>query len=255
MYTVNILNNGEWVAPGTVIYLHAFGRHDPVKIVQNFYLVRGRGHTILIDTGIDNLEDYLTEEQERSFVSAPSRTTEELLRDAGVALEDVDMLILTHLHFDHYINARLFPNARIIINRREWHYNLSPENKRYAPQVGFPREVFGWLVDEAWERLQLVEGEAEVLPGIRVIWTGGHSPGHQIVTVETTQGTVIIPGDEIYMYENLEANIPIGYYYSFENVVAAMDLIRGMEAIVLPAHDPKVHERYPSLQIGNQRVP
>jgi glyoxylase-like metal-dependent hydrolase (beta-lactamase superfamily II) len=250
MYTVTILNNGEWVAPGTVIYLHAFGRHDPVRIVQNFYLVQGGGHTILIDTGIDNLENYLTEEQEKRFVSAPSCTTEALLREAGVAPEDVDTLILTHLHFDHYINARLFPNANIIVNRREWLYALNPENKRYAPRVGFPREVFGWLANEAWERLTLVDGEVEVLPGIRVIWTGGHSPGHQMVTIETAQGTVLIPGDEIYMYENLEADIPIGYYYTFENVVAAMDLIRGMDAIVLPAHDPKVHDLYPSLQIG-----
>lgn len=250
MYTVSILNNGEWVAPGTVIYLHAFGRHDPVKIVQNFYLVQGGGNKILIDTGIDNLEGYLTEEQERCFVSAPSRSTEALLREAGVAPEDVDTLILTHLHFDHYINARLFPNARIIINRREWLYSLMPENKRYAPRAGFPREVFGWLANEAWERLTLVDGEVEVLPGIRVIWTGGHSPGHQIVTVKTEQGTVIIPGDEIYMYENLEADIPIGYFYNFENVVAAMELIREMNAIVLPAHDPKVAERHPSLRIG-----
>jgi glyoxylase-like metal-dependent hydrolase (beta-lactamase superfamily II) len=250
MYTVNILNNGEWVAPGTVIYLHAFGRHDPVKIVQNFYLVQGGGQTVLIDTGIDNLEGYLSEEQVSSFVSSPSRTTESLLREAGVTTEEVDVLILTHLHFDHYLNASLFPNARIIVNRQEWLYVMMPENQRYAPRSGFPREIFGWLANEAWERLELVEGEVEVLPGIRVIWTGGHSPGHQIVTVDTTQGTVIIPGDEIYMYENLEENIPIGYYYNFENVVAAMDLIRRMEAIVLPAHDPKVHERYPTMQIG-----
>ena len=250
MYTVDILNNGEWVAPGTVIYLHAFSRHDPVKIVQNFCLVRGGGRAILIDTGIDNLESYLTEEQVGHFVSAPSRTTEELLREVGVAPEDVDTLILTHLHFDHYMNAHLFPNARIILNRRDWLYVLMPENKRYAPRVGFPREVFGWLANEAWERLELVDGEVEVLPGIRVIWTGGHSPGHQIVTVETAQGTVVIPGDEIYMYENLEADIPIGYYYDFENVVSAMDLIREMDGIVLPTHDPKVHERHPSSRIG-----
>ncbi len=250
MYTVTILNNGEWVAPGTVIYSHAFGRHDPVKIVQNFYLIQGGGHTVLVDTGIDNLEDFLTEDQVGSFVTSSSRTTAALLQQTGVAPEDVDTLILTHLHFDHYWNARLFPNARIVLNRREWLYVLQPENKRYAPRIGFPREVFGWLANEAWDRLRLVDGEVEVLPGIRVIWTGGHSPGHQIVTVETPQGIIVIPGDEIYMYENLEADIPIGYYYNFENLVAAMDLIRGMGGIVLPAHDPEVHERYPSLRIG-----
>lgn len=250
MYTVTILNNGEWVAPGTVIYLHAYGRHDQVQIVQNFYLIQGEGRTILVDTGIDDLESYLTEDQRLRFVSVPSRSTEELLADQGVRPEDIDTLILTHLHFDHYINARLFPNARIILNRREWIYVLLPENKRYAPRIGFPREVFGWLADEAWERLELVDGEVEVLPGIRVIWTGGHSPGHQIVTVETAQGTAVIPGDEIYLYENLEEDIPIGYYHDFENVAAAMDLLRAMGGVLLPAHDPEVHRRHSPPRIG-----
>lgn len=253
MYTVTILNNGDWIAPGTVGYLHAFSRHDPVNIVQNFFLVRGEGRTVLIDTGIDNPETYLTDDQRRLIAGGRSRTTEELLREVGVAPEDVDTLILTHLHFDHYINAPLFPNARIFVNRRDWLYVLLPENKRYAPRIGFPREVFGWLANEAWERLELVDGETEVLPGIRVVWTGGHSPGHQMVTVETGQGHVIIPGDEIYLYENLEADIPIGYYYDFERLVAAMDLIREMDGIVLPAHDPKVHDRHPSAQIGYNR--
>ena len=90
--------------------------------------------------------------------------------------EDVDTLILTHLHFDHYLNARQFPRARIVVNRRDFEFVLSPANRRAMPRSGFPRAVFGWLVDEAWDRLELVEGEREVLPGVRVIETGGHSP-------------------------------------------------------------------------------
>lgn len=250
MYAVTILDNGEWVAPGTVMYFHPFGRHDPVQIVQNFFLVRGNGQTILVDTGIDRLESYLSDEQVRRFVSRPSRTTAELLAEEGVSPDDVDLLILTHLHFDHYLNAPLFTRARIVVNRREYLHVLLPENRRYAPRAGFPRELFGWLVDEAWERLELIDGEVDLLPGIRAIWTGGHSPGHQIVTVDTAEGTVVIPGDEVYRYENLEADIPIGYYYDFERLLAAMDRLRAGGGILLPAHDPEVHRRHPSGRIG-----
>ena len=95
-------------------------------------------------------------------------------RRAGDRPEDVDTLILTHLHFDHYLNARQFPRARIVVNRRDFEFVLSPANRRAMPRSGFPRAVFGWLVDEAM-RLELVEGEREVLPGVRVIETGGHS--------------------------------------------------------------------------------
>jgi glyoxylase-like metal-dependent hydrolase (beta-lactamase superfamily II) len=88
------------------------------------------------------------------------------------------------------------------------------------------------------------------VPGIRVIETGGHSPGHQIVVVETGEGTVVIPGDEIYMYANLEQDIPIGYYHDFERVSRAMDLIAELGDHVLPAHDAEVARRYPGGVVG-----
>jgi glyoxylase-like metal-dependent hydrolase (beta-lactamase superfamily II) len=250
MYRVSILNNGAWLAPGTVIYSHAFGRHEPVRIVQNFFLIQGQGRAILVDTGVDGLERYLTAEQIRRYDIAPSRTTRQLLAEAGLEPEDIDTLILTHLHFDHYLNARLFTRAQIIVNRREYIHVMLPENKRYAPRAGFPRAVFAWLADEAWERLELVDGEAELAPGIRAIWSGGHSPGHQMVTVASAAGPVVIPGDEIYLYENLEQDIPIGYYYDFERLVAAMDRLRALGGVVLPAHDAFVAQRHPGGQIG-----
>jgi glyoxylase-like metal-dependent hydrolase (beta-lactamase superfamily II) len=127
---------------------------------------------------------------------------------------------------------------------------MSPKNRRALPRASFPREVFAWLVDQAWDRLELVDGEVEVLPGIRVIETGGHSPGHQIVIVETAAGRVVIPGDEVYLYANLEQDIPIGYYHDFERVSQAMDLLRELGGHLLPAHDADVTRRYPSGVIG-----
>jgi glyoxylase-like metal-dependent hydrolase (beta-lactamase superfamily II) len=250
MYTVKILTNGTWSAPGTVIYSHAFGHHDPVAIAQHFFLLSSDAHTVVVDTGLDQLESYLSPERRAQLAAPPSRSTAELLSDHGVDPGEVDALILTHLHFDHYANARLFTRARVVVNRTEFAYVMDPANRRYAPRVGFPREVFGWLADDAWERLELVSGDASVLPGIRVIETGGHSPGHQIVTVETNAGLVVIPGDEVYLYENLQQAIPIGYYHDFSKVTAAMDLLSDLGGVLLPAHDPRVLERFPGAQIG-----
>lgn len=250
MHTVKILNNGTWVAPGAVVYSHPYGWREPVEIVQSFFLIEGDGQTVLVDTGIDALESYLSAEQLERLQPGRSRTTRELLASHGLEPEDVDVLVLTHLHFDHYLNARLFTRARVIVNRKEFLHVLQPENRRYMPRTGFPREVFAWLVDEAWDRLELVEGETEILDGIRTIETGGHSPGHQIVTVETTEGLVVIPGDEVYRYDNLEGDVPIGYFYDFEKLLRAMDLLRSLGGHLLPAHDPQVFDRYPSLRIA-----
>jgi glyoxylase-like metal-dependent hydrolase (beta-lactamase superfamily II) len=246
VYEVRILNNGTWTAPGPVIFSHPFGRREPVVIVQNFFLLISDSNVALVDTGLDSPESYIGESEFSSLGAPPGRSTAELLREQGVAPEDVDTLILTHLHFDHYANARLFERARVVLNRREFMHVLDPASRRYAPRCAFPREVFAWLADEAWDRLRLVEGETEVLPGVRTIETGGHSPGHQIVLVETSDGQVVIPGDEIYMYANLEEGIPIGYYYDFEKVTQAMDLLERFDAPVLPAHDPDVQRRFPS---------
>lgn len=249
MYSVTILDNGRWIAPGAVIYAHPYGWRDPVTIAQHFFLVEGDGHVVLVDTGIDGLEQYIALEQLERLSPAPSVTTREALAAHGIEPGDVDTLVLTHLHFDHYANARLFDRARVIVNRKDYLAVLLPENRRYAPRAGFPRDTLAWLVDDAWERLELVEGEMDVLPGLTVIETGGHSPGHQIVTVETDAGRVVIPGDAIYTYENLEQDVPIGYYHDLDRVCAGMDLIRSLGGHVLPTHDPAVAERYPSMRI------
>lgn len=247
-HSLTILNNGTWSAPGPVIYSHPFGLHDPVTIVQNFFLIEGGGLRILVDPGLDSLESYADSPAAAAELPA-SRSSAALLADVGVAPDDIDVLILTHLHFDHYVNAPLFGKARIIVNRNEFLYMMDPANRRYMPTSSFPREALAWLVGEAWDRLDLVEGETEVLPGIRTLETGGHSPGHQIVAVEIAGETVVLPGDEVYMYANLEENIPIGYYYDFEKHVRALDLIRVLGDHVLPTHDPLVELRYPTLRL------
>lgn len=247
---ITILQNGEWIAPGPVIFLHPYGRHERVVIAQNFFLVENGQERILVDTGLDSLESYNTRKEREEFGLEQSKTTRELLEARGLTPSDIDTVVITHLHFDHYLNVRLFEKARIIIDRREFFYCLDPANRRALPRAGFPREALGWLVDQAWERLQLTEDVTEVATGVTTIRTGGHSPGHQIVSVDTEIGPVVLPGDEIYMYENIEKGIPIGYYYELSQVESTMDWLNSREGFVIPSHDPEVAKRHPSLQIG-----
>jgi glyoxylase-like metal-dependent hydrolase (beta-lactamase superfamily II) len=249
-YAVTILSNGDWATHGTVMYDNAYPSPQHVRIAQNFFLLTGGGQRVLVDTGIDNALDYTTPAQREEFQFSPHRTTVEALAEHGLTPDDIDVLIITHLHFDHYVNARLFERARIVVNRREYLHVLLPENRPVLPRSSYPREVFAWLVNEAWERLELVDGDAEVLPGLHVMWTGGHTPGHQIVTAATTEGTVVIPGDEVYLYEHVESLIPIGNHYDLLRHVATLRRIRALGGTVLPAHDPLVRDRHPSMRIG-----
>jgi glyoxylase-like metal-dependent hydrolase (beta-lactamase superfamily II) len=251
MYKIRILKNADWFAPGTVIYDHGHGRHDPVKICLVFFLIEGHGHTIVVDGGMDGIDRTYTDAHRQQWNHLnPSRDSGDLLREAGVALEQVDTVIYTHLHFDHYWNAELFTNARFFVPRKDWFYLMDPANLPYTPPSGFPRKPLAYLAGEAFERLALTDDGQEVLPGITLHWTGGHSPGHQVVRVPTAAGEVIIVGDVIYLYENLECNIPIGYYTSADEVNRAMRWLRQQNAILLPAHDYEIFKRHPSLTIG-----
>ncbi|MBP7141002.1 MAG: N-acyl homoserine lactonase family protein [Opitutaceae bacterium] len=250
LYSVHILKYADWFAPGTTVFDHAYGRHDPVKICLAGFLVRGMGRTLMIDTGMDGIDaTYTTADRIRWKHLGPSRNTADLLADFGLNADDVDTVAITHLHFDHYVNAPLYRRAQFFVSAQEWNYVRDPANRPGCPEVGFPRGPLDWLAGQG-ARLVLTNDGQEIAPGITMHWTGGHSPGHMVVKVPTSQGTVIIVGDAFYLYEHLESDIPLGYRTNLSEVLAGYRWLRQQEAILLPAHDYALFDRHPSFKIG-----
>lgn len=118
------------------------------------------------------------------------------LRNAGVEPGSIDVVAMSHLHFDHAgglldaSGARAFPRARIVAQRAEWEISLS-DNPRVVSGYDQPelRLVAAWGA-EGW-----AEGERELLPGVTAVPTGGHTAGHQAVVVRGDGGTVAFFGD------------------------------------------------------------
>ena len=102
---------------------------------------------------------------------------------------DVVCVINTHFHFDHIGGNRLFPGLPIHVQRVEMQGPHEPPE-----WVDFPGATY---VEH--------DGEAEVLPGIRLLPTPGHTPGHQSVLVDTPDGLVVIGGDVAYTFDELES--------------------------------------------------
>lgn len=249
-YTINLLKYADWFAPGTTVYDHAYGRHDPVKICLVGFLVRGGGRTLMIDTGMDGIDaTYSDADKARWPHLGPSRNTAGLLAGFGLTPDDIDTVALTHLHFDHYVNAPLYRRARFFVAEREWRYLHDPANAPGCPPVGFPRAPLQWLAGQD-DRLKLIDDGHEIAPGITMHWTGGHSPGHMVVKIPLAQGTAIVVGDAFYLYEHIEQDIPMGYRTSLAEVIAGYRWLRQQNALLLPAHDYGIFERHPSLQIG-----
>ncbi|PEJ57529.1 hypothetical protein CN692_12700 [Bacillus sp. AFS002410] len=163
-------------------------RTDPVFIQTN-------GLNIIIDSGIG--VNKLNEKQKRNFGVTEDSAIEESLAKHGLKLDDIDYVIMTHLHFDHASGLTKFENgefkpvfskAKIITSRIEWDEMRNPNirsNNTY------------WK--ENWEAIQdqiiTFENEYVLSDEMTIIHTGGHSDGHSIIKIETENELLLHMGD------------------------------------------------------------
>lgn len=148
------------------------------------YLVVTSSDVLLIDTGVGEG----TKHVERLFQPHRSDIAVELKRH-GVAVADINLLVNSHLHFDHCGNNRLFSNAEIFIQADEL---AVARSGKYT--------VVDWF-DYQGARITTVTGEMMLRSDIRLIPTPGHTPGHQSVLVETDSGSVLIAAQAAYNAE------------------------------------------------------
>lgn len=245
-YQIQILLCGQTVTPGPqFFYLADYGK----RYETNCYcwLVRGEGRTILVDCGLRDL----AEVNAHRPADAPWRwgraggPLPDVLGRYGVAPEDVDTLVVTHLHYDHCSNIGMFRNARLLIGRREWEFVTNPPHPRLLSRPAYPTDVYDWLAQAARDRVVLMEDEHEVAPGLRAFWVGGHSLGLMAVQVPLASGRrAVIGSDAVCMYANLERNIPPGFQLNLADAYHALDKIRAAGEVVLPGHDPVALERH-----------
>ncbi len=189
-----------------------------------------------------------------------------VLAKMGFRPEDVDTLILTHLHFDHAGNFAAFPNARIYAQRREYERwreviasipDLSAGKQHWALS-SMDAEVladFSRAVDDG--RATLLDGDAEVAPGVHCrLAADTHTFGSQWVEIETHSGPYVVAGDCVYWYANIEKMWPPGYLQGNPwNLMATYERLKslvGAERLerIVPGHDMRVFTRHRNWLAG-----
>lgn len=216
------------------------------------FLVEGNGHRILVDTGMSTTETANTLHIKGSY-QPEGYAIQDQLKKISIEPKDIDIIILTHLHWDHYYNIDKFPNAKIYVQKKEWDFSHNPTPTYYRIY-----EHPAWNLTPQYagieDQFELVDGEVEIIPGISVYPTPGHSIGHQNAAVETKDGTYHICGDMIFNYDNLDPHEDIAYEVTppsrYQNLPAwwesVIDLKRRAKEkrFILPCHEKSMEEMY-----------
>ncbi|MGM0366774.1 MAG: N-acyl homoserine lactonase family protein [Actinomycetota bacterium] len=249
MYEVSIYKNGQTTAPGPEIFFMK-DWEKKYLLYTYLFLVKGGGKTMLVDTGCGDtgpINQMLEEEfgGEVTFDLPQEEATSAILDRENIDPGRVDYVFVSHLHHDHVSNVDLFPNARVVLSRKGWLEYMKKDRPYYYNDLLFPPRAIKYLASLPADRLILVEGQQEILPGIECFWVGGHTPCCMAVSVKSRPGRVVFPSDVSFTYRNTEENIPVGLNYNLWECYQAYQKIREKADILLPPHDPEVLKRFP----------
>ncbi len=224
---------------GPVAEVHMFRNGLPDRsndVPSLIYLLAKENDFVLVDT---SFRDPVQVNRELGIKCERKTEICDLLAVHGVKADQVGLVIFTHLHWDHAASNHLFPKAHFLCQREELHWLFSPP----AWELGYEE----WFVEEVFKirgRLRTVDGDSSIKDGIEVWHVGGHTAGSQAVAVNTAQGIVVITGDTVMSYDNVEKQIPIGLFHNMKDCVRFIDKLNKEKVIFIPSHDWRVLERY-----------
>ena len=179
-------------------FLHHFGEKIDLPYVSWLLQDRDRGMNVLVDVGCSATEykNHIKPSDSEHFRHAGEdfddvrdiRPLEDLLADRSLDVDDIDFIVLTHLDWDHCMNLPLFPKTKVLVQRSEW--EALPPHPFMAS--GFAPDYRYAAMEE--RGVELTEGDHEIVPGLDVLFTPGHTPGGQSLAVGTPQGRYVIAG-------------------------------------------------------------
>ena len=244
-YDVLAVRYGTLAARKSDLYYRyeSYGEPDgDASMAYYFWVLRGGGATILVDTGFD---PKAAARRGRTCLVAPL----DALAELGIAPDDVSAIVVTHLHYDHTGNLHAFPGAQLIVPSRELEFWTGPHAGRgqFAPHAEL--EDIDYVTKAAAQgRVRVTEGTEEIFDGVLAISVGGHSAGQQVTVVDAGSGPVVLTSDAVHLYEELELDRPFAVMHDLEQMYAAYDLVkelaRSRRAVVVPGHDPDVFVRH-----------
>jgi glyoxylase-like metal-dependent hydrolase (beta-lactamase superfamily II) len=221
-------------------------KDEKIDIAMVFWLIRGGGRNILFDTGFHR-ETWL-----RQFPTADYLRPDEAAKLAGVKPEDVTDIVISHAHWDHMGGIDLFPKATVWIQKQEFSYYTADAWQPGGRHGGIDPDDVKALVQRNIEgRLRLIDGDnVEILPGIHAYTGARHTWASQYIRVDGDP-PFVLASDNCYLYRNLTEHKASANFSEADEPAnirnqARMIELAGSADRVIPGHDPRQFERFPT---------
>jgi len=206
------------------------GFEQTINPICYVWYIEGTKERIIVDAGLNT--------KHMSSLGAQAgkeiQTIDTGLNRYGLTVNDIDIVIITHLHSDHVGSAYRFSKARFLIQKRELDFGRNPHP---AFASGYNREYYDTL------NFQVIDGDFKVSDEVTALFTPGHTPGSQSVAVHTRNGTAVISGccslrenfdpPASFKMDVIPSGTPSNAFENYESLLR----IKKLADIVIPNHD------------------
>ena len=226
-------------------FLGGVAQDGPLAMDYYVWVARSESRTVLIDTGFG---EATARRRGRQWERCPIDSLSML----GIQPDEIRDVVVTHLHYDHAGNLNKLPAATLHLQQREMAFATSRYMCIRHISLGgiFEAEDVCSVVRSNFDgRVHFLDGDDEIAPGIHAHLVGGHTPGMQMVRVQTARGPVVLMSDAAHLYENIEKQLPFHIAHDVADMVSGWRkalLLGGASDRVVPGHDPRVLDVYPA---------
>lgn len=217
-----------------------------------FWCLKSPDRTILVDAGVS---PQLARDRTLPDYVSPARILEGIDVDAN----EINHVILTHLHWDHVDGVTLFPHAKMYVQRAERDFWLHDKMALRAPFTFFLNEQTRNILKDCDHegRMSLVEGDRHILPGIECVLAPGHSIALQAVAVNTEKGIAILGSDCAHLFRNYEEEWPSALIIDMVAWVNSVNNLKSRVSrpeLLFPGHDPLMTSKFHEIAPGITRL-
>ncbi len=256
-YGVTVLKVGQMEVPGPQVFWMSHW-DEWLTLSFNVILVRHGGEVLLVNTGPHTQLQALNAHvrsvlgPRATFVQKDEERIEAQLDRCGLRPEDVTHVVVTPFTLYSSSGLSLFRNAQICFSERGWNaFHTTHDHPHDVRWATLSRDTLVYLVTEAWDRVRLLAGEDEILPGIRTWWAGTHHRASIAIEIDTTNG-VAVASDAFFYRENVVDNHPLGVSESIDQALSSYARVRATADHILPLNDPRLFTEYPGGVVAEE---